>query len=78
MARHYILRRSVVFIVDNHFDSVVYSDLALDIVKNLFKELDDKDYFGYIPINSQFKDHHEIMLEKCGRNRQVKQKLLAK
>ena len=50
LARHYILRRSVVFIVDNYFDSMVYQDLAFCTIEHVFKRLDGDDYFGFIPL----------------------------
>ena len=37
LSHHYILRRSVVFIVDTEYDSVVYRDKAMKNVLNFFK-----------------------------------------
>ena len=36
LSHHYILRRSVVFIVDTEYDSVVYRDKAMKNVRNFF------------------------------------------
>ena len=72
LARHYIERRSVVFIVDNNFDSATYKYLAHDMVKKLFTKLEDSDYFGFIPIKNFIDDRLEIKLEPCGLNRSAK------
>lgn len=37
LSHHYVLRRSVVFVVDTEFESVIYHDKANRYVKKLFK-----------------------------------------
>ena len=77
LSHHYITRRSFVFIVDTQFDSVLYRDKAIKYVKQLFKDLDAEDYFGYISLDATktaLKD--EIILEKRGANQQMKKKIL--
>ena len=50
LSHHYILRKSVVFIVDTEYSSVIYQDMANRYAKKFFKELDGQDYFGYISL----------------------------
>ena len=50
LSHHYIQRRSVVFIVDTQFESVVHYEKAYSYVKQFFKSLDDDDYFGFISL----------------------------
>lgn len=50
LSHHYILRKSVVFIVDTEYSSVIYQDLANKYVKNFFRELDGQDSFGFISL----------------------------
>ena len=38
---HYMLRKSVIFIVDTEYSSVVYQAMANKFIKNQFRELDD-------------------------------------
>lgn len=53
LSHHYILRRSVVFIVDCQYDSVVYRDKAMKFVRSFYKnKLDDEDFFGFISLDS--------------------------
>ena len=52
LSHHYILRRSVVFIVDTEYDSVVYRDKAMKNVLKFFKDnMNQDDYFGYISLD---------------------------
>ena len=54
LSHHYILRRSVIFIVDSQYDSVFFRDKAMKYTKEFFEnELDSEDYFGFIPLSSQ-------------------------
>ena len=48
LRKHYIQKRSVIFIVDNCFDSVFYSQKAYDFVRKVYKGLSPDDYFGMI------------------------------
>lgn len=75
LSHHYILKRSVVFIVDSQFDSVLYRDKAMKYVSQFYGQLTDEDYFGYISLDSSnYRD--EIILESTGMNRPLKKKLL--
>ena len=78
MSHHYIQRRSVVFIVDTQFDSVVYRDKALRYVEKFYSKLDGQDHFGYISLNSpQDMTKDEIRLEHCKKNKRLKEKIIA-
>lgn len=78
MSHHYIQRRSVVFIVDTQFDSVVYRDKALKYVEKFYSKLDRQDHFGYISLNSpQDMTKDEIRLEHCKKNKRLKEKIIA-
>ena len=53
LSHHYVLKRSVVFIVDTEFSSVFYHYMANRQVKKFFKQLDNEDYFGYISLGDK-------------------------
>jgi hypothetical protein len=48
LSKHYILRRSIVFILDGTFSSVFFYERALDLIKNVFNKLNSNDYFGFL------------------------------
>ena len=48
LSHHYIVRRSVVFIVDSQYDSMVYREMAMRYASKFYKSLDDEDHFGFI------------------------------
>ena len=50
LSYHYVLKRSVVFIVDEDFDSVFYKQKSSEYVNKFFSEMADSDYFGYISL----------------------------
>ena len=50
LSHHYILRKSIVFIVDTEYSSVIYQDLANKYIKRQFKGLDSQDFVGYISL----------------------------
>ena len=51
LSHYYIKRRSVVFIVDTQFDSMIYRDRAMAYLRTFFKHrLDGEDYFGFISL----------------------------
>ena len=50
LSHHYIMRKSIVFIVDTEYNSVIYQDMANKYVREQFKDLDNQDYFGYISL----------------------------
>ena len=41
LSHHYILKKSVVFIVDSQFDSVIYKDKAMQHVLKFYNGLSD-------------------------------------
>ena len=75
LSHHYVLQRSVVFIVDTNFSSQIYTDLASSYVRKIFSHLDKEDYFGYISLEdgSRF---DEVPLEKKGKNTHIKEAYL--
>lgn len=66
LSHHYIQRRSVVFIVDTEYDSVVCRDIAMEHVTKFFGALNEEDHFGYISLSNTSKD--DMILEKVTRN----------
>lgn len=78
LSHHYIRRRSVVFIVDSQFDSVVYRDKAIKFVNDFYSQsLNSLDYFGFISLDaSQQASRDEIMLELRDANMCTKRALL--
>ena len=64
------MRKSVVFIIDSQFDSVVYRDKALKYVKEYYRDMEDNDYFGLISLDSKHQD--EILLSECHSNKKLK------
>lgn len=74
LSHHYIQRRSVVFIVDSEYDSVVCRDIAMEHVTKFFGALSEEDHFGYISLSKTSKD--DIILEKVTRNQKMKRKML--
>ena len=76
LSHHYILRRSVVFIVDSQYDSVFFRDKAMSYTREYFdKQLDENDYFGFIPLSSQGLKN-EIILEQRRANQHHKKKAM--
>lgn len=51
LSHHYILKKSVVFIVDSQFDSLFYKDSAMKHVMKCYENLADQDYFGLISLD---------------------------
>ena len=72
---HYIMQKSVIFIVDTYFSSQIYTDLATHFVQNQFKKLDKDDYFGFISLE-EGSEMNEIILEKKGSNMHIKEAFL--
>ena len=61
LSHHYVLRRSVVFIVDTEFTGVFYHDKANKYVRRAFEKLDPEDYFGYISLGKKrFEDQSPL------------------
>ena len=64
LSHHYVLRRSVVFIVDTEYTSVIYHDKANKYVKKFFKQLDPEDYFGYISLGKKGISDQSVLQKK--------------
>ena len=71
LSHHYIMRRSVVFIVDNEYDSVVYRDMTMRHARQFYGSLDDEDHFGFISLDAKH-GRDDIRLERCANNRPLK------
>jgi hypothetical protein len=67
LSKHYVQRRSIVFVLDKSFSSVFYYERAIAFITKTFGELKENDYFGLITLeSSMFKD--SIVLEQKGNN----------
>ena len=75
LSHHYVLKRSVVFIVGEDFDSVFYKEKAHEYVKEFFKTMKPTDHFGYLSLGKN-SNNNEIMLEPISRNTMTKQYFL--
>jgi len=76
LSHHYILRKSVVFIVDSQYDSVFFRDKAMRYTREYFdNELEGEDYFGFIPLSSQGLKN-EIILEQRRANEHQKRQAM--
>ena len=62
LSHHYILRKSVIFIVDTKFSSQNYLDYANEFVRKQFGQLEANDYFGFISLE-EGSEFQEMMLE---------------
>ena len=72
LSHHYVLKRSVVFIVDSDFSSEVHKEKAHHYLNNFFEKMELSDYFGFIGL-SKSSNNDEIVLEEKGRNPYIKQ-----
>lgn len=73
LSHHYVLRKSVVFIVDSDFRK--HNNLANSQIRSCFNNLDDEDYFGFITLGKNI-DSDSFVLEKKARNTEMKLKYL--
>lgn len=71
LSHHYVLKRSIVFIVDTDFSSVVYKKKVAQYVKDFFNEMSPTDCFGYISLGKS-SNNDEILLEPKERNTHIK------
>ena len=75
MSHHYVLRRSICFIVDTEYSGIFYHEKANKYVKQVFESLDDEDYFGFISLDrTPFPE--QSTLQKKGNNTLLQQKFL--
>lgn len=77
LSHHYILRKSVVFIVDTEFSSVVYMERANRYVKEFFNGLNGKDHFGYISLGKDAQ-LEQFPLEQKEKNTHLKEMFMKK
>ena len=75
LSHHYVLRRSVVFIVDTEFTGMFYHEKANMYVKRIFKKLDKEDYFGYISLGKK-RFEEQSPLQKKENNTLLQEKFL--
>ena len=64
LSKHYVQRRSVVFVLDKSFSSVFYYERAIAYITKTFGELKENDFFGLLTLesgNALFRD--SIVLE---------------
>ena len=74
LRHHYILKRSVVFLVDSNFDGMANRERALSIVSNFFDSMSPTDSFGLLHIGvSKLSD---MILEAKGKNTTTKRAML--
>ena len=71
LSHHYILKRSIVFIVDTDYSSDTYKQIAGRYVMSFFGSMQPTDCFGYIRLGYK-SDDDEILLEPKMRNTKVK------
>lgn len=75
LSHHYVLKRSIVFIVDDSFSTVDQTEQASTYVTRFFNSMQMDDCFGYINLGGG-KDEDEVILEPKGRNTRTKQLFL--
>ena len=63
LSHHYILDRSIVFIVDHEFDSLLDCDRASMYLTSFFDEMQPEEKYGFISLSTKL-NRNEIMLEK--------------
>lgn len=52
LSHHYVLKRSIVFIVDTHFDQIMFEAKANELTTTFFESMQPSDYFGYISLGN--------------------------
>ena len=73
LRHHYVLKRSVVFIVDNIFSDTIFQKMSANYVKTFFNLLSPNDHFGYISLG---KRAEEIILERKEKSTFTKKQFL--
>ena len=74
LSHHYILKRSVVFIVDAQFDSIAYAAKAANLTSTFFESMSPTDHFGYISLGRN--QNNNIPLEAKEKNTYTKKVFL--
>lgn len=75
LSHHYILRKSVVFIVDTEYCGASYQSKANSYLMRNFKALNGQDYFGYINLGKHARGE-KFILEKKENNTFLKEKTI--
>jgi len=65
LGHHYILRRSVVFIMDTEFESIFYKEKASSYISSYFDRMAPDDYFGYISLEKGLFSNDIVLEPKC-------------
>lgn len=63
LGRHYILTRSIVVILDDHFENQNFHCLAMEKAQKLYEELDTGNFFGLLSLKSQAEASEELVLQ---------------
>ena len=71
LSHHYVLKRSIVFIVDTDFSNDIYKQMAANHVCTFFNSMSPTDCFGYISLGKESAGN-EILLEPKQRNTYIK------
>ena len=74
LRHHYILKRSVVFLVDSNYDGMANRERALSIVSTFFDSMSPADSFGLLHIGTTKLSN--VILETKGKNTSTKRALL--
>jgi len=74
LSHYYILKRSIVFIVDTNYDNMAYGTKSADLISEYFDSMPLTDHFGYISLDGS--PNNSIPLESKGNNTKVKRTIL--
>merc|ERR1712060_88910 len=73
LSHHYVLQRSIIFIVDIDYSSIFYKEKASQYVASFFDSMQPTELFGYINLSNR---GEEMQLEPKARNTLTKQRFL--
>ena len=74
LSHYYIIKRSVIFIVDTHFKSMALWEKAGLLTRDFFESMSPADHFGYISLGKT--RNNDIKIEPKGRNAYTKKIIL--
>ena len=75
LSHHYVLKRSIVFIVDPYYQSELKNAQASKYINNFFESMPETDKFGYISLGTSSKND-ELVLEDKSKNPYLKKLFL--
>ena len=75
LSHHYVLKRSIVFIVDTDYSSSKYKEMTTSYVNAFFDKMLPTDFFGYISLGRTSNDD-DMSLELKGKNTYIKKLIL--